>query len=102
MCANSPIQKRKISSRTTSALRNAAKEACTGNYSDIRLPPDVQKKRVAAVLQNELTEKQKSCVLRVLSGCSIREIALQDGVCPSTISRTFHRGMSRLRRFMRY
>ncbi len=97
-----PTQKMRATSQTTIALRNAAQNTLEGNYSDIRLPADVQKRRVAAVLEHELTDRQRSCVVRVLGGMSIQEIAEQDGFSPSTISRTFHRGMNRLRRFLRY
>jgi len=53
-------------------------------------------------MENELTQSQRDTVAAVLSGRTIREIARERGVNPSTVSRTFSRGFERLRRFLRY
>lgn len=71
-------------------------------YSDIRLPRSVQKRRVAAVMQNELTERQRTIIERVMAGERQAAIACDLGVSPSTVSRTYKRGISRLQRFLRY
>lgn len=84
------------------AILHSLEEVKAGSFSDIRLPPQVQKARIARVMQNELTEKQRYYVARAMQGASLSQIARDDGVCLSTVSRTFHRGMNRLRRFLRY
>ena len=99
--AMSTAGKRSIS-RTSNAISRAVREVNAGSFSDIRLPANVQKLRVARVIENELTEKQRSCVVRVFQGQTLTEISKADGVSLSTTSRTFHRGMKRLRRFLRY
>lgn len=71
-------------------------------YSDIRLPKDVQARRVASVLENELTEAQRDIVIRVMRGEPQVQIAREKGVDPSTVSRTYKRGINRLKRFLRY
>lgn len=71
-------------------------------YQDSRRPIEEQKRRVASVMQNELTERQRQLVTMVFSGVSQKEIADRLNLSPSTISRTFNRGMARLRRFLRY
>lgn len=90
------------SNKTSAAVRHSLEAVLNGEFSDIRLPPDVQKARVAKVLQNELTPTQRSCVVRAMNGQTLSSIATEDGVCLSTVSRNFHRGMDRLRRFLRY
>ncbi len=71
-------------------------------YSDIRLPADVQKRRVAAVLENELTPRQREIVTRVMAGEKQIDIAASFGVSRSTVCRTYKRGIERLQRFLRY
>lgn len=71
-------------------------------FSDIRLPPEVQKRRVAAVMKNELTPCQREIVARVIRGDSQAQIAAERGVSRSTVSRTYKRGITRLQRFLRY
>ena len=90
------------SNKTFAAVRHSLEAVMRGDFSDIRLPPDVQKARVTKVLNSELTAKQRSCVLRAMQGQSLSSIAREDGVCLSTVSRNFHRGMKRLQRFLRY
>lgn len=68
----------------------------------MRRPTEEQKRRVASVMKNELTDRQRETVSLVFSGVSQREIAERLGVSPSTVCRTFNRGMKRLRRFLRY
>lgn len=52
---------------------------------------------------DELTPRQAELLrLRFEKRLTIREIAQQTGVAPSTVSRTLHRGLTRLRRCLRY
>ena len=71
-------------------------------YSDIRLPAEVQKRRVAAVLENELTARQREIVTRVMAGEKQVDIAASLGVSRATVCRTYKRGIKRLQRFLRY
>lgn len=71
-------------------------------YSDIRLPAEVQKRRVAAVMENELTARQREIVTRVMAGEKQIDIAASLGVSRSTVNRTYKRGIKRLQRFLRY
>lgn len=87
---------------TSAALNHQRRLAEIQSFNDLRLPPEVQKRRVASVMENELTQSQRDTVAAVLSGRTIREIARERGVNPSTVSRTFSRGFERLRRFLRY
>ena len=102
MIKNTPIAGKRVSSQTTSAILHSLQEVREGSFSDLRLSPQVQKVRIARVMENELTEKQRNCVARAMRGLSLSQIAREDGVSLSTVSRTFHRGMRRLRRFLRY
>ena len=70
--------------------------------SDVRLPRDVQVRRVNAVMEHELTPLQRDIVVRVMRGEPQAAIAADRGVSPSTISRTYKRGITRLQRFLRY
>lgn len=83
-------------------ITHEIKNALEGDFSDLRLPPDIQAQRVRRVIDNELTEVQRDCLLMLLSGkrpCDIAEIR---GVSRSTVTRTLKRTFCRLRRFLRY
>lgn len=68
-----------------------------------RLPRAQQLDRVRAVMERELTEKQRRAVEDYyLQGLKIPEMARRYGVNRSTVSRTLRRGMARLQRFLRY
>ena len=68
-----------------------------------RLPKAQQLARVRAVMERELTEKQRRAVEDYyLQGLKIPEMARRYGVNRSTVSRTLRRGMARLQRFLRY
>lgn len=71
-------------------------------YSDIRLPAEVQKRRVAAVMENELTPRQREIVTRVMAGEKQVDISASLGVSRSSVCRTYKRGIKRLQRFLRY
>ncbi len=73
------------------------------DYSDLRLPPDIQLRRVRKVMTAELTQNQREVLEAVyFQGKSQRQLAQELGVHPSTVCRTLHRAESRLRRFLRY
>ena len=71
-------------------------------FSDVRLPKAVQARRVARVMENELTPVQRVVVARVMRGESQTQIALDRGVSAATVCRTYKRGIDRLKRFLRY
>lgn len=73
------------------------------DYSDIRLPRQVQLRRMQRVINDELTPLQREVLLAVYyGGRSQAEIAEERGVNRSTVCRTLHRAEARLRRFLRY
>ena len=72
-------------------------------YKGIRLPKEVQMKRVQRVIEEELTPLQREALIAYyIQGQSIPEIAQDRGVQRSTISRTLHRAEEKLRRFLKY
>ena len=72
-------------------------------YKGIRLPKEVQTKRVQRVIEEELTPLQKEALIAYyIQGQSITEIAQDRGVHKSTISRTLHRAEEKLRRLLKY
>lgn len=72
-------------------------------YSDLRLPKEVQLRRIRYVMEQELTDLQRQVITAVyFEGKSQKEIAEERGVCRSTVNRTLRRAESRLRRFLRY
>lgn len=73
------------------------------DYSDLRLPRQVQLRRIERVIQSELTSSQREVLLAVYYGGKTQaQIAKERGVSRSTICRTLHRAEQRLRRFLRY
>ena len=72
-------------------------------YKGIRLPREVQMKRVQRVIEEELTPLQREALIAYyIQGQTIPEIARDRGVQTSTISRTLHRAEEKLRRFLKY
>lgn len=72
-------------------------------YKGIRLPKEVQTKRVQRVIEEELTPLQREALIAYyIQGQTIPEIARDRGVQKSTISRTLHRAEEKLRRFLKY
>ena len=72
-------------------------------YKGIRLPREVQMKRVQRVIEDELTPLQREALIAYyIQGQTIPEIARDRGVQKSTISRTLHRAEEKLRRFLKY
>ncbi|MBQ8801867.1 MAG: sigma-70 family RNA polymerase sigma factor [Clostridium sp.] len=73
------------------------------DYQDLRLPPQVQLRRMHSVIDQELSSRQQE-VLRAVyfENKSQAQIARERGVSPSTVHRTLRRAEARLRRFLRY
>ena len=72
-------------------------------YSDIRLPKEVQLRRIRNVIENELTPTQRDVVLGIyFEEKTQTQVAQERGVCRSTVCRTLHRAENRLRRYLRY
>lgn len=73
------------------------------DYNDLRLPREVQLRRLRRVMQDELTQLQRTVLEAVYFGGKTQtQIAQERGVNRSTVCRTLHRAEKRLRRFLRY
>lgn len=72
-------------------------------YQGIRLPKEVQRKRVMEVIRRELTDCQRETLLAYyIEELNIIQIAQRRGVHKSTVSRTLKRAEEKLRRYLRY
>lgn len=72
-------------------------------YQGIRLPREVQRKRVMEVIRQELTPLQRETLLAYyIEELNIVQIAQRRGVNKSTVCRTLKRAEGRLRRYLRY
>ena len=72
-------------------------------YQGIRLPKEVQLKRVQRVIREELTPLQREALLAYyFQEQKIAQIAKDRGVNKSTVSRTLRRAEEKLRRYLRY
>ena len=72
-------------------------------YRGIRLPREIQKKRIHQVIQEELTELQRyTLIAYYFQEQSVLQIAQDRGVNKSTVWRTIHRAEEKLRRYLRY
>lgn len=72
-------------------------------YQGIRLPREVQRKRVMEVIRQELTPLQRETLLAYyIEELNIIQIAQRRGVNKSTVCRTLKRAEGRLRRYLRY
>ena len=72
-------------------------------YQGIRLPKEVQLKRVQRVIREELTPLQREALLAYyLQEQTITQIAEARGVNKSTVCRTLHRAEKKLRKFLKY
>ncbi len=72
-------------------------------YQGIRLPKEVQRKRVMEVIRRELTDRQRETLLAYyIEELNIIQIAQRRGVHKSTVSRTLKRAEEKLRRYLRY
>ena len=83
----------------TTAVRNIPYDG----YRGIRLPREVQKKRVQQVIQEELTELQRyTLIAYYFQEQTVLQIAQDRGVNKSTVWRTLHRAEQKLRRYLKY
>ena len=72
-------------------------------YQGIRLPREVQLKRVQRVIREELTPLQREALIAYyFQEQSITQIAQDRGVNKSTVCRTLHRAEDKLRRYLKY
>ena len=72
-------------------------------YQGIRLPREVQLKRVQRVIREELTPLQREALIAYyFQEQTITQIAKERGVNKSTICRTLHRAEEKLRRYLKY
>ena len=72
-------------------------------YQGIRLPKEVQLKRVQRVIREELTPLQREALLAYyFQEQTITQIAEARGVNKSTVCRTLHRAEEKLRRYLKY
>lgn len=73
------------------------------DYSDLRLPREVQLRRMERVIERELTAAQREVLLAIYYGGKTQaQLAKDRGVSRSTVCRTLHRAEARMRRFLRY
>ena len=72
-------------------------------YQGIRLPKEIQMKRIRRVIEEELTPNQREILLAYyIQDLSMAQIARDRGVDTSTVSRTLHRAEGKLRRYLKY
>ena len=72
-------------------------------YQGIRLPREVQLKRIQRVIREELTPLQREALIAYyFQEQSITQIAQERGVNKSTVCRTLHRAEKKLRKFLKY
>lgn len=72
-------------------------------YRGIRLPREVQLRRVQAVIQEELTEKERQTLTAYyMEHKTLQQIAVEQAVNKSTVCRNLKRAEGKLRRFLRY
>lgn len=72
-------------------------------YLGVRLPRQVQLKRVKRVVEGELTEKQRQVLTDYyFRQLTIPQIAQEQGVNKSTVCRTLHRAEQRLQKYLKY
>ena len=72
-------------------------------YQGIRLPREVQLKRVQRVIREELTPLQREALIAYyFQEQTITQIAEERGVNKSTVCRTLHRAEEKLRRYLKY
>ena len=73
------------------------------NYAGLRLPPEVQMRRVNRVLFEELTPCQREILIAYyFQQKTMPQIAEERQVNKSTVCRTLHRAEAQLRKFLKY
>ena len=72
-------------------------------YQGLRLPREIQKKRVEKVIREELTPLQREALIAYyFQEQTISQIAEERGVNKSTVCRTLRRAENRVRRHLKY
>ena len=72
-------------------------------YKGIRMPRELQMKRIQRVIEEELTPIQREVLIAYyIADQTIPQIARDRGVHKSTVARTRHRAEDKLRRFLKY
>ena len=72
-------------------------------YEGPRLPRQIQMKRLRRVIEGELTENQREILVAYyFQSKTMAQIALERGVCRSTVCRTLHRAEERVRHCLKY
>lgn len=72
-------------------------------FSNVQFPPEVQRRRVRMVIEHELTETQRRAIVgHYFEGKSVRDIAREQGVQPSSVWKAMQRGLRRMARCLRY
>ena len=83
----------------TGAMKNIRYD----NQWGLDLPPEIQVQRILRVMEQELTEKQRTYLRAYyFEELSPTRIARRDGVNTSTVTRTLRRAEDKLRRFLTY
>ena len=81
----------------------AVKNILSEGYQGIRLPKEVQLKRVQRVIREELTPLQREALIAYyFQEQTITQIAEERGVNKSTVCRTLRRAEEKLRRYLKY
>lgn len=81
----------------------AVKSILSEEVCSVRLPREVQKKRLQRVIREELTEHQRQTLIAYyFQEQSVPEIARNRGVNKTTVWRTLRRAEERLKRYLRY
>lgn len=63
---------------------------------------DAMRRALRLAMRQELTQRQRECLERRLSGQKVKEIAEVLGVAPPTVSKHLQRGAKRLRHALQY
>ncbi len=72
-------------------------------FTNVRFPPEVQRHRVRMVMERELTPTQRRAVEGYyFEGRTIRAMAAEQGVHPSSVCRAIKRGLKRMARCLCY
>ena len=72
-------------------------------YQGLRLPPEVQMRRVKKVIMHELTPRQRRVMIAYYFQMkTMPQIAQELQVNKSTVCRTLHRAEARIRELLRY
>lgn len=80
-------------------MKNIPCEAGAG----LRLPREVQLKRIQRVIREELTCLQREAIIAYyFQNRTIPQIARDRGVNKSTVSRTLHKAEDKLKRYLTY